>query len=137
MAAMRIGELAARAGVTAKAIRHYERVGVLPPPRRTDAGYRDYGEGALARLAFVRAAKAVGLTLGEIREVIAFRERGEAPCAHVLALIERRAAELSQRIAALERLRQELRELAERGRALDPADCAPDAVCHVIRPAAA
>lgn len=76
---MRTGELAERAGISAEAIRYYERVGVLTPPARTASGYRDYDEVALDRLSFVRAAQAVGLTLGQIREVVAFRDWGGAP----------------------------------------------------------
>jgi DNA-binding transcriptional MerR regulator len=129
---MRIGELAERAGVTTRAIRHYEGIGVLPAARRSESGYRLYGEDALARLAFVRAAQAVGLTLGEIRGVVAFRDRGEMPCEHVLALVERRGAELAARIAEMGRLRVELESLARRARVLDPADCPEDDVCHII-----
>lgn len=58
---MRIGELAGRAGVTAKTLRFYEQAGVLPAPGRTPAGYRDYDEAALDVLRFVRAAKAAGV----------------------------------------------------------------------------
>ena len=129
---MRIGELAKRAGVSTKAIRYYEQVGILAPPARTPSGYRTYDEAALGRLAFVRAAQALGLTLGEIRRVIAFRDHGEAPCAHVTALLQRRAAELGARIAELERLRGELLELAERAQGLDPRQCPPERVCHII-----
>jgi MerR family transcriptional regulator, copper efflux regulator len=129
---MRIGELARQADVTTRAIRHYERIGVLPAAERTQGGYRDYGEDALMRLAFVRSAQAVGLTLGEIREVIAFRDRGESPCAHVLALLERRSSELSRRISEMESLRAELEALAVRARTLDPADCSDDDVCHIV-----
>jgi MerR family transcriptional regulator, copper efflux regulator len=129
---MRIGELAERSGVPVKTIRYYEEIGVLARAERTPSGYRDYDEPALDRLAFVRAGQAVGLTLGEIRQVVALRERGEAPCAHVVELVERRAREIERRIAEMQRLRGELRRLAERARDLDPADCAPDQVCHVI-----
>ena len=133
---MMIGELAERAGVTTRAIRHYERIGVLPAASRSASGYRLYGEDALTRLAFVGAAQAVGLTLGEIRGVVAFRDRGEAPCGHVLALVERRSAELAERIEQMRRLRVELESLALRARSLDPADCSEDEVCHIIaRPA--
>lgn len=131
---MRIGELARQARVSDKTLRYWEDVGVLAPPRRTPGGYRDYDASALDRLAFIRAAQAVGLSLGEIRGIIAFRDRGETPCAHVAALVRQRASELEQRIAELERMRTELRRLARRARSLDPADCAPDAVCHVIAP---
>lgn len=129
---MRIGELARRADVTTRAIRHYERIGVLPAAERTESGYRDYGEGALRRVAFVRSAQAVGLTLGEIREVIAFRDRGESPCSHVLALLERRSGELSGRIREMRSLRAELEALAARARTLDPAECSDDDVCQIV-----
>lgn len=129
---MRIGELATQSGVPVKTIRYYEEIGVLAPAVRTSSGYRDYDEPAIDRLAFIRAAQAVGLTLGEIRQVVALRERGETPCAHVVELLERRASEIERRIAEMQRLRGELRRLAERAHGLDPADCDPDLVCHVI-----
>ena len=66
---MRIGELADRAGISAKAIRYYEQVGILAPPARTPSGYRAYDPSVLGRLGFVRAAQALGFTLGEIRQV--------------------------------------------------------------------
>jgi DNA-binding transcriptional MerR regulator len=53
--------------MTTKALRYYERVGLLPEPDRIDSGYRDYGDTVFDRLRFIRAAQAVGLTLGEIR----------------------------------------------------------------------
>ena len=70
---MRIGELAERAGTSVKTIRYYDRVGVLAPSARSASGYRLYSEDALDRYRFVRAAQAVGLRLGEIREIIALR----------------------------------------------------------------
>lgn len=133
---MRIGETADRSGVSAKALRYYETVGLLPEPERTAGGYRDYPETVLDRLRFIRAAQGVGLTLGEIRGVIAFREAGRPPCAHVLELIEGRAADLDTRIVELAALRDELRRLDERGRTLSPDACSPGLVCHILNPAA-
>ncbi len=129
---MRIGELAERAGISAKAIRYYEQVGILAPPARTTSGYRAYDEAVLGRLGFVRAAQALGLTLGEIRQIIAFRDDGAAPCAHVTALLQRRADELERRIAELRQLQGEINWLAERAAMLDPEQCPPERVCHVI-----
>lgn len=129
---MRIGELAERAGVTTKALRFYEQAGVLPAPARTTAGYRDYDQTVLARLRFVRAAQAAGLTLAEIHTVITVREDQGAPCEHVTALLDRHAAALDQRIAELEATRAEVRRLQERAAMLDPATCSDDAVCHVF-----
>lgn len=123
---MRIGDLAAQAGVTTKALRFYEQVGVLPPPDRTSSGYRDYDNAALARLRFVKAAQAAGLTLAEIREVVAVREAQGPPCEHVAALLDRHAADLDARTADLQAARAEVRRLRDRARGLDPA------ACHVI-----
>ena len=132
MMAMKIGEFAERAGTSVKTIRYYDRVGVLCAEERSESGYRLYEEDALDRYRFVRAAQAVGLRLGEIREVIALRDRGETPCGFVVDLIGRRAAELDARIAELAALRDELRSLDRRARRLDPRRCDSRLVCHVI-----
>ncbi|MHB1534633.1 MAG: heavy metal-responsive transcriptional regulator [Acidimicrobiales bacterium] len=132
---MKIGELAERAGTSVKTIRYYDRVGVLAPLERAESGYRLYGEDALKQYRFVRAAQAVGLRLGEIREIIALRDGGETPCGFVVELIEQRAAELDERIAQLERLRADLRSLARRAERLDVRLCDPRLVCHVIETA--
>jgi len=129
---MRIGELSEMAGVPTKTIRFYEELGLLPPADRTPSGYRDFAGDAVDRLAFIRAAQAVGLTLGEIRSVVGLRDRGATPCEHVLDLIEARAADVDRRIAELEALRSELRGLARRAKRLDPAACEPGRVCHLI-----
>jgi len=89
---MRIGVLAARAGLTTKTIRFYEDVGLLPAPPRTPAGYRDYPAQTLTRLAFIRNAQAAGLTLAEIHGVLAIRDTGQAPCEHVTGLIDQHLA---------------------------------------------
>lgn len=129
---MRIGELSKRAGIPTKTIRYYEDIGLLPEPPRTGSGYRDDDPSALERVGFIRAARSVGLSLGEIREVLAFRDRGETPCAHVTALIERHAAKLAERIAALEAMRGDLERLSQRARAASPAGARRATFCHII-----
>ena len=129
---MRIGELAERSGVSAKTIRYYEDIGVLAAPERTASGYRDFDHSALDRLAFIRGAQAVGLSLGEIRGIVALRDAGETPCEHVLELLRNRSAELERRIADLGSLRAELHRLEERAKGLDPAECRPERICHLI-----
>lgn len=79
MEGSRIGELAGRLDLNTQTIRYYERVGLLPEPERTEAGYRIYKEEDERRLNFVKNALNVGLSLGEIKEVLAFHERGEPP----------------------------------------------------------
>jgi DNA-binding transcriptional MerR regulator len=129
-----IGELATAAGVPTKTIRYYETVGLLDPPHRTASGYRNYDANAADRLAFIRAAQASGLTLGEIRSIIALRDRGVTPCGHVLQLLTARSSALDRRISELRELRGELHRLVERGRHLDPADCDPRRICHLLGP---
>ena len=104
----------------------------MPSPARRDSGYRDYGEAAADRLGFIRAAQSVGLTLGEIRETLAFRDRGEAPCRHVAALIERNAVQLREHILALEAMHRELERLAKKARVISPEDAPEAAFCHII-----
>src|SRR3982074_3009633 len=106
-AEMKIGELAQRSGVASTALRYYERTGILPESRRTSSGYRTYHPEAVPRLAFIRAAQSVGLTLAEIRDVIRIRDAGAPPCAHVLELIERHRAEVRSRIRDLQRLERD------------------------------
>src|SRR5262249_3849121 len=114
--------------------RYYEQIGVLAPPSRTESGYRTYDHTTVQRLPFIRAAQAVGLTLAEIRSIVALRDRGETPCAHVKDLITARATEVDQRIAKLHRPRADLEKLARRAQKLDPADCDPTHSCHLIGP---
>lgn len=131
---MRIGELAQRSGVSTKTIRYYEEIGLVPPPPRLGSGYRNYEPATLDRLAFIRAAQAVGLSLGEIRGIVALRDEGQTPCGHVLDLLRTRSAELGRRIAELRALRGELNRLVARAEALDPADCDPKRICHLVGP---
>ncbi len=109
-----IGRLADAVGLEAKTLRYYDRVGLLPPVTRTPAGYRLYGEDAVRRLEFIRRAKALGMGLADIRRILAVRDEGAAPCAHVLELVTRNLAAVESQIARLQDLRRDLRAL--RGR---------------------
>src|SRR5437867_6441133 len=97
---LKISELARRAGVTAKAIRFYEARGVLPLARRGPNRYRLYTEEAADVLAFKRAAS-LGLSLAEIREIVAIRQGGRPPCDHVHHLLRDKLAELERTLADL------------------------------------
>ncbi len=94
-----IGEVAARSGVSRKAIRLYEARGILPPPRRTPAGYRRHPADVLRLLAFVGQARRLGLSLSEIKPVVALRRDGAAPCLHIRTLLEQKAADLEGMLA--------------------------------------
>jgi Cu(I)-responsive transcriptional regulator len=113
MPAMNIGEAAAASGVSAKMIRHYEQLGLLPRPQRTDAGYRQYEPGEVHTLRFVRQARDLGFSLPEIGELVGLWQDRERPSrlvkslaqAHIDAL-DAKAKELLAMKATLERLVQ-------------------------------
>ncbi|MFP3991189.1 heavy metal-responsive transcriptional regulator [Streptomyces sp. E11-3] len=129
---MRIGSVADSAGVSAKTVRFYEQAGLLPEPPRTASGYRDYPPQAAERLSFIRGAQSAGLTLAEIREVLDLRDAGQAPCGHVGALIERHLRQVDERITELIQARADLRALAAKAAATDPADCPEGEICRIL-----
>ncbi len=108
---MRIGQLAARLGLNPKTIRYYEEIGLLPPAPRTASGYRVYGDDDVERLTFIKTAQRLGITLDEVGEILAFRDRGEPPCSYVRTVLRREVAEIDRRMAELRGLREELVEL--------------------------
>lgn len=124
-----IGRLAAEFGLNPKTIRYYEAIGLLPEPSRTASGYRVYGDADRTRLQFIAQAKALGLSLREIGEILAIRQDGEPPCRHVSGLLDRKLAAIDAEIRALTDLRQEL--LALRREAGDMTDC-DGPVCSII-----
>lgn len=107
---LKIGELARRVGVTAKAIRFYEAQGVLPAARRGANGYRLYTDDAAGVLSFIKQAAGLGLTLAEIREIVAIRQGGRPPCMHVHQLLRNKALELDRKLADLQEVRRRIRQ---------------------------
>lgn len=108
---LRIGEIAAEFGLNPKSIRFYEGIGLLPSPRRADNGYRWYDDSDRERLRFIQQAKAVGLTLAEMREILDLRSGGTRPCERVQRLLDQKIATIDQQLQALADMRQELVQL--------------------------
>ena len=129
---MRIGELAAVTGTTTKTLRFYEQAGLLSPAGRTPAGYREYGQDAVARLDFIRRGRAAGLRLAQIREVLDVRDHGRAPCQHVEELLSRRLHALDAQIADLHALRATVAQLHDAARGADPDTCGAEQVCRYL-----
>lgn len=129
---MKIGELADTAGISTKAVRYYESIGVLDEPPRTAAGYRSYGHDAVERLDFVKQAQASGLALAEIKSILEIKDRGGQSCEHTKALLARHLDELDGKIAEMQTARRELRRMYDRAAALDPTECTDANRCQVI-----
>lgn len=129
---MLIGEVADATGVSTKALRYYERQGLLDEPDRTGGNYRDYSSQVIDRVEFIKQAQAAGFTLRQIGEILAIRDDGRAPCHHVADLVDERLDDIDRRLADLRRTRGQLREVRARLDGLEPSDCEPDAVCSAI-----
>ncbi|RPE81675.1 heavy metal-responsive transcriptional regulator [Vulcaniibacterium tengchongense] len=110
---MQIGQLAKRAGVSIDTVRYYERQGVLPPAPRQASGYRRYDEQDLARLRFLRRAKALGFTLNEIQELLALSGRRDGDMAALKAAASEKLADVERKLAELARIRDGLRALVD------------------------
>ena len=125
-----IGEVASRSGMSRKALRLYERTGILPASRRTSTGYRVYGPETLSTLAFVAQARRLGFHLDEIKDVVQIRRSGRCPCPHVLDLVRQKVEGLDQTLADLSEVRRGLKELLRSGSASRRRG--KDTVCHHI-----
>jgi DNA-binding transcriptional MerR regulator len=105
---MTIGEASRRSGFTVKTLRFYERCGVVPTSARQPNGYRIYRETDLGRLEFIRQAKALGLRLGAIGELVGGRFPNGNMRRRLLQMLDSRITETTERITALTSLREEL-----------------------------
>jgi Cu(I)-responsive transcriptional regulator len=110
---MQIGEAARHTGVSAKMIRHYEAIGLIPAADRRDSNYRDYGHHDLHRLGFIRRARDLGFSIEEIRNLLRLWGDTARASADVKALTETHIAELDKKIALMGEMRQTLASLAE------------------------
>jgi DNA-binding transcriptional MerR regulator len=130
---MKIGEAARQLGLNPRTLRYYEGIGLLPAHSRTPGGFRVFTEGDVDRVRFIRDAQRLGFTLGEVREVLGFRDQGLAPCDYVRELIKRRRDEMEEHIRALQEMKAVFDRLAERAASLPrggPEE--QQGVCHII-----
>lgn len=131
MGQLTVGQAADHTGLTPKAIRLYERRGLLTPAERTEGGYRLFDDHDLAVLGFVRRARALGLGLSEIKTVLDLQRGGQQPCDHVTALLDTHLTEIDRKLADLQQLRDtlaEARRTAERTRRSGESEV----VCRII-----
>ena len=106
---LKIGEVAIRTGETRDTIRYYERIGLVPKPIRTEAGYRQYRDGIVNRLALIRNAQRFGFSLREISGFLGVRDGGGRPCHDVRAAAERMLEAMDRQIAELVDTRKQLK----------------------------
>ena len=120
---MKIGDVAAASGISERMIRHYEKIGIVPPAARRDSGYRDYDEREVRTLQFIRRARDLGFSIEEIRQLLGlWQDRGRAS-ADVKALALARADELRRKERELRDMRRSLEHLAASCHGDDRPDC--------------
>lgn len=110
---MQIGEAAKATGVSAKMIRHYEAIGLVPAADRRNSNYRDYGHHDLHRLGFIRRARDLGFSMEEIRDLLRLWADQSRSSADVKAMTLTHITELEGKIALLQEMRETLSTLAD------------------------
>ena len=125
MQVLTIGKLASAAGVGVETVRFYERKGLIAAPPRRRSGYRQYPPDTVRRLRFIRHAKELGFTLGEIAELLSMRVDAAMTCAEVRGLARAKISDIDDRIAALQSMRAALEVLARRCRGAGPTTQCP------------
>jgi DNA-binding transcriptional MerR regulator len=122
--AFRIGELAGETRVKVVTIRYYERIGLMPPAKRTAANYRSYGDDARKRLAFIRRCRDLGFTLDQIRDLLRLSSDRAMPCAEVKRIAVQHQKAVAAKLKDLQSLLDELRRISNSCRGTGSvADC--------------
>lgn len=120
---MNIGDAARRSGVSAKMIRHYEAIGLIPKAARTYSGYRTYSESDVHTLRFVRQARNLGFSIKQIEQLLGLWRNQRRPSSKVKALALTHVEELDQRIAELQAMKRTLQALAVHCHGDDRPEC--------------
>jgi MerR family copper efflux transcriptional regulator len=108
---MNIGQAAQDSGVSAKMIRHYEGVSLLPPASRTDSGYRQYGDNDVHTLRFIRRSRDLGFSIDQIRELLGLWQDRRRPSRQVKALAKAHIQELDHKLVELQAMKSALEHL--------------------------
>jgi MerR family copper efflux transcriptional regulator len=106
-----IGEAARQSGVSAKMVRHYESLGLLPRVGRTDSGYRQYSEAEVHTLRFIKRSRELGFSMEEIAELVGLWQNRRRASASVRRIAQKHAAELAQRVEAMQAMQRTLEHL--------------------------
>ncbi|MDR7335652.1 Cu(I)-responsive transcriptional regulator [Roseateles asaccharophilus] len=120
---MNIGDAARAAGVSAKMARHYESIGLIREPARSEAGYRVYGEREVHLLRFIRHSRDLGFSLEQIRALLGLWQDRERPSREVRELAQSHLAELEAKLAELQAMKATLQALVKSCHGDERPDC--------------
>ncbi len=108
MPQLTVSKLANQAGTSPDTLRYYERIGLLPAPERSPAGYRLYGAEMIERVRFIKRAQRFGLRLEEIGELLSIKESGLCPCGRTRTMLEDKIRGLTEEMEVCQRLRDDI-----------------------------
>ncbi|HIA54146.1 MAG TPA: heavy metal-responsive transcriptional regulator [Candidatus Melainabacteria bacterium] len=109
-----VGMVAKQLGVSSQTIHWYETQGLIPPPERTESGYRVYQPSTIEQLRFVRKALGIGFSVDEIRAIIDARRQGNQPCEMVLSLLQKKIDDVNSQIETLIEVQDDLKRLQKK-----------------------
>jgi len=130
---LKIGELAHLSGLSVKTIRYYEDIGLLAPTvERSSSGYRLFQSQVLNRLAFIKRAQSLGLSLQEIKPLLALHDRGELPCPEVKEQLQKKISAIAAEMEALKTQQAELQSILKVWQEQPPSHQLDESICPNI-----
>lgn len=129
---MHVSELARQVGVPAHVVRYYTQAKLLRPRRDPKNSYRQYADSDVVRLRFIRRAKWLGLTLGDVRAILGDVDRGVAPCPEVREIIKHRAYQNRERLDQIMNLQQRVEKAMTHWESLPDRPPSHTSLCHLI-----
>jgi DNA-binding transcriptional MerR regulator len=127
-----VSQLAKQANVTADAIRHYVRIGLLKPQRDSGNGYKQFTTSDVDRVRFIRNARSLGYTLSEIGLILKDTNKGDSPCPRVRKLIQKRIDENRKKIEELRELQARMEEALHQWAGMPDGNPDGTCICHLI-----
>ncbi len=128
------GDVAKQLGIGVQTLHYYEREGLIPPPERTEAGYRVYTSELIERVSFIRKAQGLGLPLLEIKDIVRLADHGACPCGHVQKALSIKLAEVNRKLRELRSFQRELAALIDRSAELSER-CDEAQICSIVEDA--
>ena len=120
---MTIGPLSRQTGCHIETIRYYERIGIMPPPPRTEGGHRLYREEHLKRLTFIRRSRELGFTLEDVRNLLSLVDGDDFTCDEVKTMTLEHAGDVRRKIADLRKMERVLKDMVSQCDRGDVPDC--------------
>ncbi|MEA5552138.1 heavy metal-responsive transcriptional regulator [Anabaena cylindrica UHCC 0172] len=126
-----IGQVTELSGISIRTIRYYESVGLIQPSGRTEGGFRQFSADVLTRLAFIKRAQHLGLSLEEIREILQVYDHGQPPCGEIQEKLQEKLLQIDNQVEQLLTLRSEIKGLLSGWQSMESQP--QETICPIIQ----